>query len=484
MRNTDTYCHRRHRLALLLPLSILFPLTAWSQAPPPSSDPHDEPSAIWSPAYSGNFRVARRPEEFPIEYVVIHDIEGSAESAVAWFRNPQARVSAHYVVGSGKLWQQVRERDVAFHAGNTRINERSIGVEHDGFAYRPGYFDSDVYETSARLVRSITTRRGIPRDRQHIIAHAEVPDPTDPARFGGRNGHTDPGPWWDWDYYMTLVRSEAEVLGFRVPEVIRPGEKLSAVVTVRNKGDDPWPALARRGRSPDAETQGPVYLGVRAATDLVRAASPFHDSTTWISPSYAAPPPSPASPGDVAAFALTLQGPRELGQARESFRLVRVPPAPHRPVPFGPSLSMNLRVVPWEFVQELDAPGFAAPGWETRERDGRRVRSVRWQSAELPVPASWSLTLPTDGEWEIQARWPGGREGSRAAVYEIGTADGPVRITVDQRRGVRRDDWRILGRVRLRGVRPTLAVTLGADRDGRVDAEALRVTGPFPPETR
>jgi N-acetyl-anhydromuramyl-L-alanine amidase AmpD len=93
----------------------------------------------------------------------------------------------------------IRELDVAFHAGNRSYNERSVGIEHEGFVDRPQDFTAAMYASSARLTAAICGRYGIPVDREHIIGHVEVPG-TD---------HTDPGPHWDWDRYLKLVRRAA-----------------------------------------------------------------------------------------------------------------------------------------------------------------------------------------------------------------------------------------------------------------------------------
>jgi N-acetyl-anhydromuramyl-L-alanine amidase AmpD len=94
----------------------------------------------------------------------------------------------------------VREGDVAYHAGNRAWNERSIGIEHEGFVDRPDRWFTDVaYRSCARLCAAICTRHGIPVDREHIVGHYEVPG-TD---------HTDPGPFWDSDRYLRLVQAAA-----------------------------------------------------------------------------------------------------------------------------------------------------------------------------------------------------------------------------------------------------------------------------------
>jgi hypothetical protein len=95
--------------------------------------------------------------------------------------------------------------DVAWHAGNSWWNLHSIGIEHEGWAGRRGFTESE-YRASAQLVAYLAHRWSIPLDREHIIGHNEVPNPYRPGWFGGANGHTDPGMYWNWGHYMHLVR--------------------------------------------------------------------------------------------------------------------------------------------------------------------------------------------------------------------------------------------------------------------------------------
>ncbi|HEU4752785.1 MAG TPA: N-acetylmuramoyl-L-alanine amidase, partial [Armatimonadota bacterium] len=434
----------------------------------------------WAPAAPENFQPANRPQERAIDIVVIHDIEGTAESAVKWFQNPKAQVSAHYVVGAGgrQVWQQVRERDIGWHAGNRDTNARSIGIEHDGFAYRPGFFDAGLYERSARLVRDITNRYRIPRDRQHIIAHAEVPHPTDPTRFGGRSNHTDPGPYWDWDYYMALVRNDARAEPLSAPAVIRPGEKLQLTARFTNTGDDPWPLQAGGRRNDAAQARGPVYLGV--SSSIPGAVSPFYDRASWTSPRFVGPAQGAAdtAPGETATFGVTLLGPRVLGTASEQLRLVKVPVAPRLPVPFGPALSLQMQVEPWRFIRDASA-GFEAAGWHQKATAGRPLFWQRATRKQQPEPARWTVPLPIDGVWEVYTHWPAGRDRSRKVVYEIAAADGAKQVVVDQRK---RAGWLPLGRFRFEGAKPAAVVTLAAEAGapGTVVADSLRFVGPFP----
>jgi N-acetyl-anhydromuramyl-L-alanine amidase AmpD len=66
----------------------------------------------------------------PIDTIVLHNTDGSYDSCVSWFRNPDSQVSAHYVVGrKGQICQMVEDRNCAWHAGNRTANRRSIGIE-------------------------------------------------------------------------------------------------------------------------------------------------------------------------------------------------------------------------------------------------------------------------------------------------------------------------------------------------------------------
>ena len=167
--------------------------------PEPESAKPDYPDATFAPANKANYTESDRPESEEIDEVVIHTMQGSYEGTKSWFENKDSEVSAHYIVRSedGEITQMVHESDIGWHAGNWEVNEHSIGVEHEGYIDKPDKWYTDaMYESSARLVGSICERYGIPADRKHIIGHVEVPGAD----------HTDPGPGWDWDKYMGLVK--------------------------------------------------------------------------------------------------------------------------------------------------------------------------------------------------------------------------------------------------------------------------------------
>jgi hypothetical protein len=158
------------------------------------------------PADFGNYDPANRPNDMKIKYIVIHDTEGSYQSAISHFQDTTSYVSCNYVIRSsdGAVTQMVRNSDVAWCAGDWYVNMHSINIEHEGFsAQGDAWYTDTMYKKSAELVRHLAKKYDIPLDRQHIIAHSEVPTLT-PARMAAQ--HADPGPYWDWNYYMKLLR--------------------------------------------------------------------------------------------------------------------------------------------------------------------------------------------------------------------------------------------------------------------------------------
>ncbi len=159
-----------------------------------SGDVHamDYPNAIWNPASSANYSAGRSSA---ITTVVIHVTQGSYAGTISWFQNPDSQVSAHYVVRSadGEVTHMVADGDTAWHARSG--NPYSIGIEHEGFVDNPSWFTDAMYRSSASLTAWLCDTYGIPKDRSGIVGHNEVPG----------NDHTDPGPNWNWDYYIQLV---------------------------------------------------------------------------------------------------------------------------------------------------------------------------------------------------------------------------------------------------------------------------------------
>ncbi|UYY58731.1 N-acetylmuramoyl-L-alanine amidase [Sphingomonas sp. S2-65] len=132
----------------------------------------------------------------PVSMIVLHytGME-SGEAAIARLRDPEAKVSAHYLVDEdGTILRMVAEDKRAWHAGRshwrgiTDVNSASIGIEivnpgHD-FGYRP--FTDAQMSVLIPLVADIKERHGITRG--NVVGHSDVA----PAR------KQDPGELFNW----------------------------------------------------------------------------------------------------------------------------------------------------------------------------------------------------------------------------------------------------------------------------------------------
>lgn len=161
----------------------------------------DYPSSRWYGAHGGNYMRASRPRSHTINKVVVHHVNGSWSSAINWFNDSRAGVSAHYTVRSsdGFIGQSVEEKDIAYHAGNWPVNQTAIGIEHEGFGNNPQrWFTPALYNSSARLTAYLCRRYGIPirmgnANMSGILAHRQTTSTYCPGEF-------------DFARYLRLVR--------------------------------------------------------------------------------------------------------------------------------------------------------------------------------------------------------------------------------------------------------------------------------------
>ena len=137
-----------------------------------------------------------RPEGMPIDMLMLHYTGmRSARAAVDRLRDPEAKVSSHYVVDEdGLVLRLVPEARRAYHAGisywrgHEALNGRSIGIEIVNPGHEWGYCDFPVLQMAVvcDLCLSILSRHMIPA--RNIVAHSDVA----PDR------KQDPGERFDW----------------------------------------------------------------------------------------------------------------------------------------------------------------------------------------------------------------------------------------------------------------------------------------------
>lgn len=154
-----------------------------------------------------------------IDLIVVHTMEmdekgETAENCAQWFRNPGAKVSAHYCVDANSIVQCVRDQDVAWAAPGA--NSDGIQIEHAGRAKQTGRDWSDAYSTamlerSATLVAELCRKYKIPvtwlyaadlvAGKRGITTHDAV------SKAFKRGNHWDPGTGFPAERYLALIRA-------------------------------------------------------------------------------------------------------------------------------------------------------------------------------------------------------------------------------------------------------------------------------------
>lgn len=143
-----------------------------------------------------------RPPGVAISAIILHDtVSYSAMSALNWFANPDAKVSAHVVIDrDGSVWRVLSDDVAAWHAGvstlhgRANVNHFSLGVEivdvdgPTGTAYT-----ATQLEHTALWCAQRATRYGIPLNR--IVGH----DMIAPGR------KVDPGADFPWATFLRRV---------------------------------------------------------------------------------------------------------------------------------------------------------------------------------------------------------------------------------------------------------------------------------------
>jgi N-acetylmuramoyl-L-alanine amidase len=132
----------------------------------------------------------------PITMIVLHytGME-SAQAAIDRLRDPEAKVSAHYLVDEdGTILRMVDEEKRAWHAGRshwrgiTDVNSASVGIEIVNPGHEFGYREFPEAQISALipLIAEIKDRHAITRG--NVVGHSDVA----PAR------KQDPGELFPW----------------------------------------------------------------------------------------------------------------------------------------------------------------------------------------------------------------------------------------------------------------------------------------------
>jgi len=212
----------------------------------PASGP-DYAGSVWRP--SPNYSARSAGTVGQVKMVIIHTCEGAYSGCWGWLVNPQAGVSAHYVVkeDGSEISQLVKESNKAWHIGASydcdlnggkncglngyNANNFTVGIEHAGFAKQAAW-NSNLINQSAKLVCDITKAHGVVRDKYHIVAHGKLQP----------YNRIDPGPNWPWTTYLNKV---GEFCGAQPEPEPQPQPQPGGAIVVDSNNANNDPAKAK-----------------------------------------------------------------------------------------------------------------------------------------------------------------------------------------------------------------------------------------------
>lgn len=206
-------------------------------------------------------------------FCVIHDMEGFYEASISYLNRCDTNTSGSYNVSAsvyylvnglqngsdnvghsendptdppaGDITQSVRESEYAWHV--VCWNRYMFGTEHEGFVSTPAWYSEAMYQASAALQRHLCTLYGIPMDRNHIIGHNEWQNPAWTNWMAANwpqidttcNNHTDPGQYWNWSHFMSLITNGLPPAIVTQPKSLSVVEGSNVTFTVSATGTNP-----------------------------------------------------------------------------------------------------------------------------------------------------------------------------------------------------------------------------------------------------
>ena len=202
---------------------------------------------IWHPSPNcGARRDGLTPELIVLHYTAMPSCAGARD----WLCNPEAEVSAHYLIDrDGTLIQMVEEAMRAWHAGagawggQGDVNSRSVGIEMANTGAEP--FSEPLMATLEALLAGIMSRWLIPA--QGVIAHSDMA----PGR------KIDPGARFDW------TRLARQGLAQSTPKAAPEPPEPARFTKPSAKSATPMPRL-RRAWTPSACATPPARQGPSA----------------------------------------------------------------------------------------------------------------------------------------------------------------------------------------------------------------------------
>jgi len=244
-----------------------------------------------------------------------------------------------------------------------------------------------------------------------------------------------------------------------------PGQQATCWVEYNNIGSETW----YQGGA------NPVRLGTSNPQDR---SSVFYTAGNWIGANRPSGlDQSSVAPGGVGRFTFIMTGPiGNYGYKQEYWRLVAESKAwfGYNGVWFG--ITTN----PYDIVVDNTSGGFScSAGWSTGTMSTDKYGAdYRFHSTTTTDdPATWTISVPVSGNYDVYAWWPQGSNRSTAAPYKVNYNGGSA--TVNKNQQTSGGTWNLLGRWNFASGNRTVQLGCVAPSGYVVIADAVRMVGPY-----
>ena len=148
-------------------------------------------TSYFSPNYSKKTRLKK-----DIKFVIIHYTGMQSEiESLKRLLDPQSKVSSHYLINrKGKIIQMVKEKKIAWHAGESRwkkfknLNNYSIGIELVNKGHQFGYQNFSRQQISSLIKLCTKLKKKYLIKKENFLGHSDIA----PLR------KADPGEKFPW----------------------------------------------------------------------------------------------------------------------------------------------------------------------------------------------------------------------------------------------------------------------------------------------
>ena len=135
-------------------------------------------------------------------------------------KNPKFKVSCHYLINrNGKIFQMVKEKNIAWHAGKSRwkkfnkINENSIGIELVNKGHQFGYQNFSKFQIKSLIWLCKNLKKKYYIKRENFLGHSDIAplrkiDPGEKFPWKNLSNHKI-GKWYKVKKFKTDINLKA-----------------------------------------------------------------------------------------------------------------------------------------------------------------------------------------------------------------------------------------------------------------------------------